>query len=76
VQVYEGDTLHDLYDSHEMIGTGKFSIVYRCTSKATSKSFALKDINTEKLTNQAIAILDNESEIMKVISHPQIVKYQ
>ncbi len=32
-RLYEGDTLHDLYSSHEMIGTGKFSIVYRCTSK-------------------------------------------
>jgi hypothetical protein len=32
-QLYEGDTLHDMYNSHEMIGTGKFSIVYRCTSK-------------------------------------------
>jgi serine/threonine protein kinase len=59
-----------------MIGTGKFSIVYRCTSKESGRSFALKDISTEKLTSQAIATLDNESEIMKIISHPQIVKYQ
>jgi serine/threonine protein kinase len=28
------------------------------------------------LNAQAIATLNNESEIMKIISHPQIVKYQ
>lgn len=58
-----------------MIGTGKFSIVYRCTEKATGKSYALKDISTEKLDAQAIATIDNESEIMKILKHPQIVNY-
>jgi serine/threonine protein kinase len=58
-----------------MIGTGKFSIVYRCTDKLTGKVYALKDISTEKLTAKQEATLDNESEIMKILSHPQIVKY-
>jgi serine/threonine protein kinase len=58
-----------------MIGTGKFSIVYRCIDKETGKSYALKDISTEKLDPQAIAVLDNESEIMKLLQHPQIVRY-
>lgn len=74
-QVFEGDTLYDLYDVHEMIGTGKFSIVYRCTDKETGKSYALKDISTVKLDPQAIAIFENESEIMKLLKHPQIVRY-
>ena len=43
---FEGDTLYDLYVVHEMIGTGKFSIVYRCTDKDTGKTYALKDIST------------------------------
>lgn len=42
-----------------MIGTGKFSIVYRCTDKETGKNYALKDISTEKLNAHAIAVLDN-----------------
>lgn len=68
--------MHDVYSSHEVIGTGKFSIVYRCTEKKSGKCYALKDISIEKLTPQAIGTINNESEIMKVISHPQIVKYQ
>lgn len=49
-RLFEGDTLYDLYDVHEMIGTGKFSIVYRCTDKKAGKVYALKDISTDKLT--------------------------
>lgn len=60
-RLFEGDTLYDLYTVHEPIGTGKFSIVYRCTDKQTGKLYALKDISTEKLTAKQQATLDNES---------------
>ena len=58
-RLFEGDTLYDLYDVHESIGTGKFSIVYRCIDKETGKTYALKDISTEKLTAEQEATLDN-----------------
>lgn len=58
-----------------MIGTGKFSIVYKCIEKSTGKVFALKVVELEKLTKNAREAISNESEVLKILNHPQIVKY-
>lgn len=74
--VYQGSSLHDNYDIFEVIGTGQFSIVYRCVEKKSGRCYALKDIALDKLKSEAVAILNNESELMRIINYPQIVKHQ
>lgn len=54
-----------------MIGTGKFSIVYKCIERSTEKQYALKVVELEKLTEnarQAIRYIKNNTE-MKVKSY-------
>lgn len=36
-----------------MIGTGKYSVVYRCVYKSTGKSYALKVVELDKLNENA-----------------------
>ena len=36
----------------DKIGVGKFSIVYRCTEKATGEEYAIKVIETFKLNEE------------------------
>lgn len=76
LKIYEHDSLHSNYFTGEAIGTGKFSIVYKCVEKSTHKTFALKVIDIEKLTPQGRKAISNESETMKILNHPQIVKYK
>ena len=33
-------------------------------------------IESEKLTNRAMKLINNESKVMSIINHPQIVKYK
>lgn len=49
LKIYERDSVHQNYITGESIGTGKFSIVYKCIEKATGKINALKVIDLNKL---------------------------
>jgi serine/threonine protein kinase len=42
---YSNNYFQSKYDVLEPIGTGKFSIVYRCRERSTSKEYALKIIH-------------------------------
>ena len=44
LKVFEGDSLHKNFWIEEVIGTGKFSVVYRCIDKSNEKVYALKAI--------------------------------
>ena len=76
LRIYEHDTLYSNYLTGEVIGTGKFSIVYICKHKLTNKNYALKVIDLTKLSIQERKAINNESETMKILNHPQIVKYK
>ena len=76
LKIYEHDSLHTNYFTGDVIGTGRFSIVYKCIEKATQKTYALKVIDLEKLTPQGRKFISNESETMKILNHPQIIKYK
>lgn len=59
LKIYQKDTLHSNYFTGEVIGTGKFSIVYKCIEKNTNKVYALKAIDLEKLTPQGRKAITN-----------------
>jgi serine/threonine protein kinase len=46
---YRGDTVQQKYEIGAKIGTGKFSVVYRCRNRTEDHSYALKEIATFKL---------------------------
>jgi tRNA A-37 threonylcarbamoyl transferase component Bud32 len=72
---YQKESLNLNYMIGEVIGTGKFSTVYKCTNKNSNKVFALKAIDLRKLSKKAVDAIRNESEILKIINHPQVLKY-
>lgn len=75
LKMYERDSLHQNYITGETIGNGKFSIVYKCIEKKSGKVNALKVIDLSKLNEKSRKMISNESEIMKIINHQQVVKY-
>lgn len=51
--IYQRESLNINYITTDVIGTGKFSIVYKCIEKSTGKIYALKVVELEKLTKNA-----------------------
>ena len=49
LKFYKGDSVQKKYDIGEKIGTGKFSVVYRCVNFEDKEEYALKEIPTFKL---------------------------
>lgn len=49
LKYYKGDSVQNRYEIGEKIGTGKFSVVYRCVSTEDKKEYALKEIPFYKL---------------------------
>lgn len=49
LKYYKGDSVQKMYDIGEKIGTGKFSVVYRCVNFEDKEEYALKEIPTFKL---------------------------
>jgi len=64
-----------LYTFHEKIGTGKFSVVYRATSKADkNQEYAVKEIEKKLLKQEEKEFLLSETSVMKVLDHPNMIK--
>lgn len=53
LKFYKGDSVQQRYEIGEKIGTGKFSVVYKCRSVVDHKDYALKEIATFKLDPEA-----------------------
>jgi hypothetical protein len=53
LKFFKGDSVQKMYDVGEKIGTGKFSVVYRCVSFEDKEEYALKEIPTFKLDPEA-----------------------
>jgi Ca2+-binding EF-hand superfamily protein/tRNA A-37 threonylcarbamoyl transferase component Bud32 len=66
-----------MYDElNDMIGTGKFSKVYKCTEKITKNTYAVKIIDktifeTDGLDKHHIL---NEIAILKLVQHPNVIQ--
>jgi len=75
LQVFKSSTVMDLYTFHEKIGTGKFSVVYRATSKADKNAeYAVKVIEKKLLRPEEKEFLLSETSVMKVLDHPNMIK--
>lgn len=56
------------------IGTGKFSNVYLCKSKATGTEYAVKLIKKDHLSDDEKELLRTEIAILRLVEHPFIVR--
>ncbi len=57
----------------EKIGTGKFSTVHRGRSRISKNLYAIKVIEKAKLQKDEAELLKNETGIMKVLNHPNLI---
>lgn len=67
----------DKYNVVGHIGKGAFATVYKLATKSEGQLFAAKELEKRKFMKNGILDrkLDNEMQIMKAISHPNIVQY-
>lgn len=64
------DEVTKFYDFKEQLGTGSFATVKKAVRKADGKLFAVKMIKKSKLTDEELAVVHDEVEIMHKIHHP------
>ncbi|XP_069816463.1 serine/threonine-protein kinase DCLK3 [Dendropsophus ebraccatus] len=61
------------YEIGKSIGDGNFAVVKECKLRKTNQEFAMKIIDKAKLVGKE-DIIENEVRIIKLLSHPNIVK--
>jgi len=71
---YSRASVHDIYSIMEKIGTGRFSVVYRGIEKATKTEWAIKVIEKFKLKEEEKNFLAYETEMMRFLNHPGVIK--
>ncbi|XP_042149901.1 peripheral plasma membrane protein CASK isoform X3 [Ixodes scapularis] len=67
----------DVYEMHEFIGKGPFSVVRRCVHKTTGQQFAVKVVDVAKFTScpgLGTEDLKREATICHMLKHPHIVE--
>ena len=68
-------TFRDVYEKHEMLGKGAFSIVCRCVEKETGDNYAVKIIKTTRMSVRELIKLEREARIgRKLVDHLHIVR--
>ncbi|XP_069586414.1 serine/threonine-protein kinase DCLK3 [Ranitomeya imitator] len=65
--------LDKYYEIGRSIGDGNFAVVKECRLRKTNQEFAMKIIDKAKLVGKE-DIIENEVRIIKLLSHPNIVK--
>lgn len=63
---------HDKYTVSSALGSGKYSVVKRCTKKATGEQFAVKIIDKRQMIE--VRFLKRELEIMYGLRHDGVVR--
>lgn len=48
---YKGFIVYDKYEVGMRIGAGKYSVVYECKERMNNKRYAMKEIDTFRLTS-------------------------
>ena len=64
----------EVYEAKEDLGKGAFSTVRRCVHRKTGQDFAVKVINTKKLSSRDLQKLEREARICRKLQHPNIVR--
>jgi len=69
------ETLND-FEILNLLGEGYFGKVYKVVSNKSNKIYAMKVLNTDKLTNEKELKLSlNEITYLKQLNHPHVIKY-
>ncbi|KAL3664734.1 hypothetical protein V7S43_010482 [Phytophthora oleae] len=63
---------HEKFDISSVLGSGKYSVVKRCTKKATGEQFAVKIIDKRQMIE--VRFLKRELEIMYALRHDGVVR--
>ena len=66
--------LTDEYDLKEELGKGAFSVVRKATSKQNKQDYAVKIINTRRLSSREYQKLEREARICRQLNHENIVR--
>ena len=80
-ELYDDSQMGNKSDDFEILkklGSGAFGKVFKVKSKINNKVYAMKIINIEELKKQnekAYQLTLNETEFLKVLSHPHVIKY-
>mmetsp|Transcript_1389 Transcript_1389/g.1535 ORF Transcript_1389/g.1535 Transcript_1389/m.1535 type:complete len:670 (+) Transcript_1389:114-2123(+) len=64
----------DVYVWKEKIGSGRFSNVYKCLSKAAGEEFAVKVIKKKQISVEENELLRGEIAILRLVNHRNVVK--
>lgn len=65
--------IEQLYTMGDVIGHGKFSLVYKATEKASGKDCAIKVINKSRMSLREKELLQGEMSIMRLLRHPHVI---
>jgi serine/threonine protein kinase len=68
------EPIEEHYELGDEIGKGGFSVVYKATRKSDGGEFAVKCIKKKMVEGDDIKLLRREIQIMKKLSHPNILK--
>ena len=67
-------SFEETYIQGRKLGNGKFSTVYQCQNKDTQDIIAMKQIDKSSLTEREKDFLREEIQIIRLISHKNIVQ--
>ena len=62
------------YKVHEVLGKGGYSVVHNCTRQADGSSHAVKVIDKQKLSKNALKSLKEEINTMRNLAHPRLIQ--
>eukprot|EP01053_Blabericola_migrator_P002783 Blabericola_migrator_1__2782@NODE_1796_length_3779_cov_80_525862_g1158_i0_p1_GENE_NODE_1796_length_3779_cov_80_525862_g1158_i0NODE_1796_length_3779_cov_80_525862_g1158_i0_p1_ORF_typecomplete_len1184_score182_94Pkinase/PF00069_25/3e74Pkinase_Tyr/PF07714_17/9_4e45Kinaselike/PF14531_6/1_3e16PH/PF00169_29/2_2e16Kdo/PF06293_14/2_7e12EFhand_7/PF13499_6/2_9e09EFhand_7/PF13499_6/5_4e03EFhand_1/PF00036_32/2_6EFhand_1/PF00036_32/3_4e05EFhand_8/PF13833_6/0_27EFhand_8/PF13833_6/0_00041Pkinase_fungal/PF17667 len=65
--------IDQLFQLEEIIGQGKFSLVYRAVEKSSNKTYAIKIINKNRMTQHEKELLRGEMSILRLLRHPHVI---
>uniref|UniRef100_A0A8B9PJG0 Serine/threonine-protein kinase Nek8 n=1 Tax=Apteryx owenii TaxID=8824 RepID=A0A8B9PJG0_APTOW len=63
------------YERIRVVGRGAFGIVHLCLRKADQKLVILKQIPVEQMSKDERLAAQNECQVLKLLSHPNIIEY-
>nr|AAH99988.1 NIMA (never in mitosis gene a)-related kinase 8 [Danio rerio] len=63
------------YEKIKVVGRGAFGIVHLCRRRTDSALVILKEIPVEQMTRDERLAAQNECQVLKLLSHPNIIEY-